>query len=301
MKKFYTFAAAAAVALAANAQSLYITGAGDFTNGTWNAAEPDEFEIVDGKYQIEITNLTQFKISTNCDASAEDAWVPFNEGCYGCEYGDTPGVTVELSTPWEGNIVAPWKGDYKIVVAADLSTITLTTDTPKPEGGVEVYLRGGMNDWGNPDDWKMTMVKDGLYKFVFADDQVIETGIEFKLADADWNEINVGGDGTALMLDTEIEVFNGGNPANMTVEEALNGVVWFILDLDGSSYIAVSNDKEYVPDFAEDNEGDAVEIVAVENAPAVYYNLQGVRVANPTNGIYVKVAGNKATKVLVNE
>lgn len=34
-----------------------------------------------------------------------------------------------------------------------------------------------------------------------------------------------------------------------------------------------------------------------ENAPVVYYNLQGVRVANPQNGVYVRVQGQKATKV----
>lgn len=35
------------------------------------------------------------------------------------------------------------------------------------------------------------------------------------------------------------------------------------------------------------------------NAPAAYYNLQGQRVVNPAAGIYVRVQGNKATKVLV--
>lgn len=33
------------------------------------------------------------------------------------------------------------------------------------------------------------------------------------------------------------------------------------------------------------------------NAPATYYNLQGVQIENPTNGIYIKLQGNKATKV----
>lgn len=41
-------------------------------------------------------------------------------------------------------------------------------------------------------------------------------------------------------------------------------------------------------------------IMANDNdAPVVYYNLQGVRVANPENGLYIRVQGNKATKVLV--
>lgn len=40
-------------------------------------------------------------------------------------------------------------------------------------------------------------------------------------------------------------------------------------------------------------------IVADENAPVKYYNLQGVEVANPQNGLFIRVQGKKATKVLV--
>lgn len=35
------------------------------------------------------------------------------------------------------------------------------------------------------------------------------------------------------------------------------------------------------------------------NAPVEYYNLQGVRVSNPENGLYIRVQGKNATKVLV--
>mgnify|MGYP001807407522 CR=1 FL=1 len=40
-------------------------------------------------------------------------------------------------------------------------------------------------------------------------------------------------------------------------------------------------------------------IAADADVAPVYYNLQGVRVANPANGLYIKVAGEKASKVLV--
>lgn len=40
-------------------------------------------------------------------------------------------------------------------------------------------------------------------------------------------------------------------------------------------------------------------ISSESNEAPVYYNLQGVRVANPENGLYIKVVGEKATKVLV--
>ena len=43
-----------------------------------------------------------------------------------------------------------------------------------------------------------------------------------------------------------------------------------------------------------------VENIEIDNnAPAVYYNLQGVKVANPENGVFIKVQGNKTSKVLV--
>ncbi len=40
-------------------------------------------------------------------------------------------------------------------------------------------------------------------------------------------------------------------------------------------------------------------IVVDENAPVVYYNLQGIRVAEPENGIFIRVQGEKTTKVLL--
>lgn len=39
--------------------------------------------------------------------------------------------------------------------------------------------------------------------------------------------------------------------------------------------------------------------VSDENAPVEYYNLQGIRVANPENGVYIRRQGNTVTKVLV--
>lgn len=39
--------------------------------------------------------------------------------------------------------------------------------------------------------------------------------------------------------------------------------------------------------------------VADENAPVEYYNLQGVKVANPESGLYIRRQGNTATKVLI--
>ena len=49
--------------------------------------------------------------------------------------------------------------------------------------------------------------------------------------------------------------------------------------------------------------GDLTGIESVDaeevEAPVEYYNLQGVRVMNPENGLYIKRQGNKVTKVIL--
>ena len=45
---------------------------------------------------------------------------------------------------------------------------------------------------------------------------------------------------------------------------------------------------DVVENFVDDN-----------NAPVVYYNMQGMKVANPTEGMYIRVQGSKSTKVMI--
>ena len=40
-------------------------------------------------------------------------------------------------------------------------------------------------------------------------------------------------------------------------------------------------------------------VVVAEQGAVEYYNLQGVKVANPENGVFIRVQGGKATKVLI--
>ena len=53
----------------------------------------------------------------------------------------------------------------------------------------------------------------------------------------------------------------------------------------------------YLPD--PNSNSSLTTIAAEENAPVEYFNLQGVRVANPANGLYIKRQGNKVEKVYV--
>ena len=132
MKKFYAFAAAAVAALSMNAEPLYIVGSGilqgeEAVTLDWTPATPAEVNPNgEGNYEFDVNDCVAIKIST--------------AGAYFAEITEEnlgTAVALELN-PEAGNIQSPWKGNYHFVVAGDLSTITVTTDTPKPEGFTKV-------------------------------------------------------------------------------------------------------------------------------------------------------------------
>lgn len=67
-----------------------------------------------------------------------------------------------------------------------------------------------------------------------------------------------------------------------------------------AAYQAADFWKDFPGTIMEDDTLTGVEsAVADENAPIEYYNLQGVKVACPKNGIFIKKQGNKTTKVVL--
>lgn len=139
MKKLYSVAAIAALALSANAQ-IYILGSG--VGLDWTPETPMEVALTDGNYTFAVENLNQFKVSTTKGTS----WDDYNVGALTCELTEENlGTPVEL-VAGDANIGTPWVGNYTITVSGDLKTLTATTTTPKPEGFTKIYLRGGMNE-----------------------------------------------------------------------------------------------------------------------------------------------------------
>jgi len=68
---------------------------------------------------------------------------------------------------------------------------------------------------------------------------------------------------------------------------------------DGTVNIAQLVQGKYLAMFKLTLPASAIEEVAADNAAVEYYNLQGVKVANPENGVFVKKQGAKATKVVL--
>ena len=130
------------------ADPLYITG--ENIGGNWSPANAAEFEFDGEKYVITVDeNTTQFKISTVKGTGAENDWDIFNAGNLAADAAITNGGTVNLSVNKDGgNLILPWAGVWTITVAADLSTLTATTDTPEPAPVYDpLYMLGHDNVW----------------------------------------------------------------------------------------------------------------------------------------------------------
>ena len=95
--------------------------------------------------------------------------------------------------------------------------------------------------------------------------------------------------GTAIAKSGETTV-NWWNPT--LNQRAATNEVQFTVDNSGRVDINSINVNDPVVTGVED-------VTVDENAPVEYYNLQGVRVANPENGIYIRRQGSKVSKVLV--
>ncbi|MDE6272852.1 MAG: hypothetical protein K2M31_07580 [Muribaculaceae bacterium] len=93
--------------------------------------------------------------------------------------------------------------------------------------------------------------------------------------------------GEALVLDTPTIVI-GNIDTLMTVDGLEEGMLYNVTFNVLTGEITVAKDV---------NTG--VEAVEVAEEAPVYFNLQGVKVANPENGIYVKVVNGKASKVVL--
>ena len=291
MKKLYSAIALAAIAFSASAQSLYFKGAGEGLS--WDLGVDLEVPLANGNYTVTINDLTQFKVST---VGSADGWDEFNTyALYAAELSDKANLGKACATTINGyeNNNLPWKGEYTIVIPADLSTITVTTTTPEPTGFTAVYVRGGMNEWLSPEDWQMTTTDGVIYYFDCDEAHMIPAGTEFKIADADWDAINYSAGDEVIPFDEPLP-WNYNNSVNGVMSEDYTGTLKLNL-VNGPRKDAEVTVYPTIIDW----QGGVSEIIADQNAATEYFNLQGVRVANPENGLFIKRVGNTVTKVLV--
>lgn len=212
MKKLYMLLISAIVAIAANAavgEPIYLMGSG--TGLSWESfpgmvVQPQ----TDGSYQFTIANLSSFKMSVN-KATTWDGDGEFNAGAFGYSgsFGDAvfnaAGQTVSLDA-WGENQDMPYPGSYTVTVNSERTSMTVKANFNKPTNAPEVFIRGGMNSWGSGAAWKFENVSWDGTSGTWTWTGTINAGVEFKIADANWGNINYSTNGTITTFNSPISL-----------------------------------------------------------------------------------------------
>ena len=198
--------------------------------------------------------------------------------------GDNPGTTPTPSEPSGEKVTFNFADPASLgfetgdATEIDLTGMTLTSGVVSmavdSDEGASTKARLFFDSKGA---WSFRFYKDTNFTVSVPEDYTL-TGIEF-------NGTNLG---------TNWTYSNGSLAGNTWTPASATNTVTIAKTASGNNP-AINTMTVYYSN----GEDDGVDSIIVDDSQAVYYNLQGVKVANPERGIFVKVSNGKATKVLV--
>lgn len=300
MKKFFSIMTVAAVALSAvagNASKLWVVGNGVYCG--WNDREALEIHGTDSVFTgtFHINGKEDFKFMTvNSWGNPEWGVAP------DCTVDSTG--TVKLATGSNdsgyGKFNLPDSGNYTVTI--DLSDKANPTATFVKSTAQEVkipasvlYLLGGATPGGWALDAMTPAVQNSDNPYLFEVKSVeLKGDEEFK--------INIGG---AQSFDKKYYY------VSPELVETPKDEYTMVLDNDNDykfkvpatgTYDVLIDLKNGTPALQKvilTSESEALADAVADNAAAEYYDLQGRRVLNPADGLYIRRQGGKVTKVVL--
>ena len=145
------------------------------------------------------------------------------------------------------------------------------------------------------------IIVDNMFNFGFAAHPEFTLDAQAKTLSATRPVLYQGSDGTITMLGVD----DNGYTTDEVVFSQNASADAFIFQ---TTAVALTDGKNFEPAYLpmfripfNPYAGAGVQGVAVDNAnaPVEYFNLQGVRVANPENGLYIRRQGNKVEKIII--
>lgn len=290
MKKTLLFAAiAASLAFTSNAEvasTLYLIGE---PAGGWDTSKGIEMtKTEEGVFETDVELLGKNSFGFVKQLNTDSDWTAFNS----CRYTPAAAGTVPQigdnemfytgdTTDFSWDLEA---GKYHFKVDTNTMKFILSTESgelPPAPAVTAYYFVGEANNWTFLDGYIMTAGENGVYTYKAA---VIRGGVAFKLSDKDWK----------LSWTSKNEQMTKGTYEVVTGDALPN--MAFAADLEDAELVldTVAGTLTVTGAMAGVND-----IVAAEDAPAEYFNLQGVRVANPEAGLYLVRRAGKISKEIV--
>lgn len=185
-----------------------------------------------------------------------------------------------------------------VVYDPEKMTVTVTGDPvyPEPETPEALYIIGNIKDldWNPANGIAGVETEKGSGIFTFTGIELVNETAYFTFVNIktdDWGTINDGthrygpaaGQNAALTVGDKEVKFQLAGDASFNIA---GGLYDFTVDFNTWTFSVVANTS-------------GVSSINTENAPVEYYNLQGVKVANPQNGVYIIRQGNTTKKAVI--
>ena len=309
MKKLLSLSVGVLVSLGVQAQdvtTLYVAGAeGTVINGqtlgAWDIANPLEVEATDGYFVLDCQNVQQYGFGISDLKTSE--WAVWPQHRYAPSAAFTKadiGKKVTLYGPGAEDFKPLWPGDWKLVISQDLSTVTVTTTTP----GSSYNLVGSFNEYACQDNYQFE-AEDGVDNVFWLDITTPLTSTILNiLRNKGWSEWWTPETTPLLVGETantwlwHDDWLDKSNPRDAALTD-YTGTMRLVVpdDITNGCSVAVT----CYPDFREHKSiptGIVLHRTEYGEHPE-YFNLQGMKVETPRNGIYVVRRGNKVTKELI--
>lgn len=271
-------------------EPLYILG----DQNNWDAAAPAEFvyDTENGVYTHKLVDAPYgFKIST-----AKGDWTAFDGAGFHIEGALAANTVTPLleGKPADGNITLAMPGEYTLVV--DLKNMTIEAQGTVVVTAPDQFFVIGELAVGSWDPSKgVELTKNGN---IFEGD-VAMTGGHFSFTEklstiagnAGWSQLGqrygAANNNQETHLNSPLPFMKGENSFDIWDYNEYPQNVHFVVDFENMT-VTIST-------------ATGVEEVAIDAAvPAEYYNLQGIRVAQPEAGkLYIVKQGDKVSKMLV--
>lgn len=303
MKKFLFLMVCVLAGLSAraNVTSLYVAGPSTTTvNGValnnWDIVNTLEVTLNRGKFTLDCKNMDEIAISDK--KLKEVSWGYWNTGLWYPAMTITEkdlGVPVSLAGPGQGNFRVPWKGDWKIEISQDLSTVTVTTNTPKPE--VTYHLVGDFS-WSPLDKYKFNKETDTVY-WLDVTEAIGPTKYLNIIRNSSWNEWWAPAVAPVVANETASEwkwKANQGEGKAIPDGCTYSGTIRLAVPETISTGCTVQ--VTFYPTIRNHTTGISAGTLDEEQyVSAEYYSLQGVKVSSPQRGqLYIVRRGASVSK-----
>lgn len=278
--------------------------------GGWNINSPVEVVAENGYFTLECPTLKPMSIgcknpkgnwgTLSSNSIGSSVWESRNGHNYVPLTAINKACVAKLGI---ADVCPPYEGQYLIKIKDDLSEITYEADYRN------ISICGTFNDFQTDHGmWEMSTTDGITYTFTCDETHKIAAGEKIRLvAQNNWR--------SSWMLYAEGskeggDVVIGDAPQQWGYQgEGQRDGSLFVNDYDGTITAVIPAADPYDGGYEKTTatvtckpgtQSGADNIVTEEdNAPVIYYNLQGIEVIEPQSGLYIKRQGSKTTKVIL--